>query len=84
MKKSAYASAPPGTTTPWLSSAIAIREAHELIAGHRDLHLGLADASIAVLARRHRTRDILTLDERRFGALRGPRGKGFRLLPRDA
>ena len=61
-----------------------IREARNLIAGHRDLDLGLADASIAVLARRHRTADILTLDERHFGALPGPRGRSFRLLPRDA
>lgn len=60
-----------------------IREAHGLIAAHRDLDLGLADASIVVLARRHRTVDILTLDERHFGALHGPRGRGFRLLPRD-
>lgn len=61
-----------------------IRAARELIARHRDLGLGLTDASIAVLAARHRTRDILTLDERHFGALPGPRGRGFRLLPRDA
>jgi len=61
-----------------------IREARDLIARHRDLDLGLADASIAVLARRHGTRDVLTLDERHFGALQGPKGEGFRLLPRDA
>jgi predicted nucleic acid-binding protein len=65
-------------------SADDIRAARDLIAAHRDLGLGLADASIAVLARRYRTVDILTLDERHFGALHGPRGKGFRLLPRDA
>ena len=61
-----------------------IREAHQLIARHRSLNLGLADASVAVLARRYGTNDVLTLDERHFGALRGPRGRGFRLLPRDA
>jgi predicted nucleic acid-binding protein len=61
-----------------------VREARDLIGRHRDLGLGLADASVAVLARRYGTRDVLTLDQRHFGALRGPKGQGFRLLPRDA
>ena len=61
-----------------------IRQAREVIVAHKDLGLGLADASIAVLAKRLRTTEILTLDHRHFGALPGPRGKGFRLLPRDA
>ena len=61
-----------------------IREARDLIADYRDLGLGLADASIAVLARRYKTLNILTLDERHFGVLRGPGGHPFRLLPRDA
>ena len=65
-------------------SAGDVRRARQLIARHRDLGLGLADASIAVLAQRHRAIDVLTLDERHFGALPGPRGRGFRLLPRDA
>jgi hypothetical protein len=29
-------------------------------------------------------RDLLTLDERHFRALRGPGGRPFRLLPADA
>jgi hypothetical protein len=49
-----------------------------------DLELGLADASLVVLADRHQVTDILTLDERHFRALRGPRGRPFRLLPADA
>jgi predicted nucleic acid-binding protein len=61
-----------------------VREARDLIGRHRDLGLGLADASVAVLARRYGTRDVLTLDHRHFGALKGPKGQGFRLLPRDA
>ena len=48
------------------------------------LELGLADASIVVLAQRHHAIDILTLDERHFRALVGPRGQRFRLLPADA
>lgn len=47
------------------------------------LRIGLADASLVVLAARHRARDILTLDERHFRALRTRAGKRFRLLPLD-
>jgi predicted nucleic acid-binding protein len=47
------------------------------------LRIGLADASLVVLGARHRARDILTLDERHFRALRTRAGKRFRLLPLD-
>jgi predicted nucleic acid-binding protein len=47
------------------------------------LRIGLADASLVVLAARHRARDILTLDERHFRALRTRAGKRFKLLPLD-
>ena len=50
---------------------------------HRDLALGLADASIVVLAVRYGIWDVLTLDERHFRALRGPDGQVFRVLPAD-
>jgi predicted nucleic acid-binding protein len=50
----------------------------------RDLEIGLADASIVVLADRHRTVDVLTLDERHFRPLRTAAGRSFRLLPADA
>ena len=46
--------------------------------------LGLAGASVVVLANRHGTLDALTLDERHFRALRWPGGRPFRLLPADA
>ena len=45
--------------------------------------IGLADASLVVLARRHDTLDLLTLDERHFRTLRGPDDRPFRLLPAD-
>lgn len=48
-----------------------------------DLKIGLADASLVVLAERHRTRDVLTLDERHFRALRTRDRKRFRVLPFD-
>ena len=46
-----------------------------------DLEIGLADASIVVLAERHAVLDVLTLDHRHFHALRGPRGRRFRIHP---
>ena len=55
-----------------------------VIERYADLHLGLADASIAVLAERYRCRDVLTLDQRHFRAIRDPNGQPFRLLPHDA
>ncbi|MBI4261250.1 MAG: PIN domain-containing protein [Actinobacteria bacterium] len=48
------------------------------------LHLGLADAAIVVLARRLRTRRILTFDERHFRAIRPLQGGAFAILPADA
>ena len=55
-----------------------------LVERYADLGLGLADASILVLAERHRCLDLLTLDQRHFRAVRGPSGQPFRLLPLDA
>jgi uncharacterized protein len=54
----------------------------EQYAGFGDV--GLADASNVVLARRLDARDILTLDERHFRVLRGPRELPFRVLPADS
>jgi predicted nucleic acid-binding protein len=64
--------------------ADAVNDANRHIGRHRDLGIGLADASIMVLAGRYGTRDVLTLDERHFRAVRAPGGKPFRLLPADA
>jgi len=50
---------------------------------YRDLQIGLADASIVVLAARYGGEEILTLDERHFRALRSLAGRPFRLLPAD-
>jgi predicted nucleic acid-binding protein len=61
-----------------------VARARAVIDGHRDLELELADASLVVLSMRHEARDVLTLDERHFRALRGPDGTGYRLLPADA
>lgn len=67
---------------PFVQEDVAV--ARDVLDRYRDLALGIADASIVVLAERYGTNDVLTLDERHFRALRGPRGKPFRLLPADA
>jgi predicted nucleic acid-binding protein len=48
---------------------------------YSDLEIGLADASIVVLAERYGVLEVLTLDHRHFHALRGPGGRRFRLHP---
>jgi hypothetical protein len=58
--------------------------AKRIMERYADLRIGLADASVVVLANRHRTLDLLCTDARRFRALRGSSGKPFRLLPLDA
>jgi len=60
-----------------------IARASEIVLRYRDLQLGLADASLVVLAERHGTLDVLTLDERHFRAITGPGGRPFRILPAD-
>lgn len=61
-----------------------VARAAAVIDRYLDLNLGLADASIVVIAARYETRDLLTLDERHFRAIRDDRGHAFRLLPADA
>jgi uncharacterized protein len=65
-------------------SAADVMEATEVCRRYSDFgDIGLADASLVVLARRHDTLDLLTLDERLFRTLGGPGGRPFRLLPAD-
>ena len=61
-----------------------IARARRIIEQYSDLGIGLADASIVVLSERLNALDLLTLDERHFRALRGARGRPFRILPADA
>ena len=58
--------------------------AASVIDRYHDLGIGLADASIVVLAERYGTARVLTLDERHFRALRTLDGGPFTLLPADA
>ena len=55
----------------------------DVAARYRDLELGLADASLVVLAARWQTRRILTLDERAFRAVTPLQGGFFTVLPAD-
>lgn len=61
-----------------------VGHAKRIMERYADLHIGLSDASVVVLANRHRTLELLCSDERHFRALRGTSGKPFRLLPFDA
>jgi predicted nucleic acid-binding protein len=67
--------------TPFAADDIALAAA--VIDKYRDLRVGLADASIVVLAERYETNRVLTLDERHFRALRVGRRR-FVVLPADA
>jgi uncharacterized protein len=64
---------------PFAAADIAV--AKQVIEKYSDLEIGLADASIVVLAARHHTRDVLTLDRRHFRALRTLDRKPFRIVP---
>ena len=64
-------------------AATDIARAHAIIRRFASLQVSLTDASIVVLAERHRVRDVLTLDERHFRVLSASK-KPFRLLPADA
>ena len=57
--------------------------ATDLVERYRDLNIGLADASIMLIADRARTRRLLTLDERHFRAVRPLSGGTFTILPSD-
>jgi uncharacterized protein len=62
-------------------TAADVASATAVIRRYRNLAIGLADASIVVLADRHALLDVLTLDRRHFQVLRGPEGRRFRLRP---
>ncbi len=61
-----------------------VAAAAAIVEQYRSLELGLADASIVLLARRHGVADLLTLDERHFRAVLMAPDRPFRLLPADA
>lgn len=60
-----------------------VRTAAGIVEQYHDLEIGLADASMVVLAHRYDTDRVLTLDTRHFRALRTIRGRPFTILPED-
>lgn len=60
-----------------------LRKARDVVARYRDLRLGLADASLVVIAERYASRRILTFDERAFRSVAPLQGGSFTILPSD-
>jgi predicted nucleic acid-binding protein len=58
-----------------------LASARTVIERYADQRIGVADASNVVLAARHGTRTIATLDHRHFDVLRPLDGGRFRILP---
>ncbi|MEW5992121.1 MAG: VapC toxin family PIN domain ribonuclease [Chloroflexota bacterium] len=58
-----------------------LRRARDVVARYRDLRLGLADASLVVIAERYASRRILTFDERAFRSVAPFQGGSFTILP---
>ena len=58
-----------------------VAAALRLMRQYSDIDIGLADASVVVLADRYDISDVLTLDERHFRTVRRGNGRPFRLLP---
>ncbi len=61
-----------------------VQSARAIMSQYEDLNIGLTDSSLVVLAKRYKTNEILTLDQRHFRAIRGLDGRHFRILPYDA
>lgn len=58
-----------------------LRAARTVVTRYADLRIGLADASIVVLAERYGTRTIATLDRRHFSVLRTSDGQSMTIVP---
>jgi predicted nucleic acid-binding protein len=61
-----------------------VEQAADLIGRYADMEVGLADASVALLAARFGTTRVLTLDQRHFRAMKPLWGDAFTVLPADA
>jgi predicted nucleic acid-binding protein len=59
------------------------RTAGKGVARYPDLRIGIADASLVILAARYRTTRLLTLDERHFRVVTPLHGGTFTILPAD-
>jgi uncharacterized protein len=70
-----------GTFTVECLSRAELAKAHSIIERYRDLKLGLADASLVVIAQRYKTTRILTFDDRAFRAVTPLQGGSFTVMP---
>jgi uncharacterized protein len=61
-----------------------VAQAAALVERYREMHIGLADASLVVLAARYGTTRLLTFDEKHFRAIRPLNGHAFTILPADS
>jgi predicted nucleic acid-binding protein len=60
-----------------------MQSAADLVSTYGDMNIGIADASVAVIAGRYRTVDLLSVDGH-FRAIGPSWGTAFRLLPFDS
>jgi len=58
-----------------------LAQAQAVVERYADQSIGLADASIVILAARYQTRTVVTLDRRHFGVVRPIDGGSFKMLP---
>ena len=58
-----------------------LAQARAVVEHYADQPIGLADASMVILAARYQTQTIVTLDRRHFGVLRPIGGGSFKILP---
>jgi predicted nucleic acid-binding protein len=58
-----------------------LAQAHAVVEHYADQAIGLADASIVILAARYQTRTVVTLDLRHFGVVQPIDGGTFKILP---
>ncbi|MFG1702947.1 VapC toxin family PIN domain ribonuclease [Nonomuraea sp. M3C6] len=61
-----------------------VERAAGLISRYGSMKIGLADASVVLLAARFKTTRVLTLDQRHFRAMKPLWGEAFTVLPADA
>lgn len=60
-----------------------VGQAVTLVERYQQMNIGIADASLVVLAAKYRTTRLLTFDERHFRAIRPLHADAFALLPAD-
>jgi predicted nucleic acid-binding protein len=61
-----------------------VESAVSVVERYADMRIGLADASLVVLAARYQTTRLLTFDERHFRAIKPLYGDTFTILPADS